>query len=352
MNARNSYLMGTTDFTFTAPTITTLTSSNLYPAVNSTVTLTAQIISPTTFTAYLGYRFAASEKFTRVLMYDDGLHNDGGASDGIYGASFTMFAGQAQYYFYAENSGAGVFSPERAEHEFYTLGAATANLGQVVINEFLADNQSDVKNESNLYEDWIELYNTTSSPLSLTGLYLSDSYSNKTKFTFPQNAIIPANGYMIIWADQGSTTSQYVHCNFKLSSGGDQIILSNQAGTVLDSISFGVQATDKSMGRCPDGAGTFTTLPYPTFKVTNCAVGVEEISGLKDVHLAVYPNPASDQFTIETESKSDIQVVNAVGQIMCTNKPEEKMTISTVNWSPGIYFIRTGGTVKKIIISH
>jgi hypothetical protein len=350
MSSRSAYLPTTTDFSYATPTISAIASNSLYPAVNSTVTVTASISNGTT--AYLGYRFAASEKFTRVLMYDDGAHNDGSAGDGIFGGMFAMLAGQAQYYIYAENANAGIFSPERAEHEFYTLGAATANPGDVVINEFLADNQSDVQNENNLYEDWIELYNNTASPRSLTGLYLSDSYSNKTKFTFPQNSIIPANGYMIIWADQGSTTSQYVHCNFKLSSGGDQIILSNSSGAVLDSVSFGPQTTDKSMGRCPDGTGTYTILPYPTFKITNCAVSVDEVAGELNSNFKIYPNPANDQVTILTDENTSVQVLNSVGQIIYQDQVKQSMTLNTSDWASGIYFVRSKGSVKKIVISH
>jgi hypothetical protein len=64
----------------------------------------------------------------------------------------------AQYYFYAENSLAGIFSPQRAEKEFYTIRLyPSPQAGEITINEFLADNKSDVKNEYHLSEDWIEL---------------------------------------------------------------------------------------------------------------------------------------------------------------------------------------------------
>ena len=121
-------------------------------------------------------------------MYDDGLHNDGAASDNIFGAIFTMTASTAQYYVYAENNNAGMFEPQRAEHEFYTLKAVqTASVGQVYINEFVASNLSGTQNESLQFEDWIEIYNTTSSPLELGGLYLTDNYTLPTKFPFPSN---------------------------------------------------------------------------------------------------------------------------------------------------------------------
>lgn len=69
-----------------------------------------------------------------------------------------MSGNQMQYYVYAENATAGIFSAERAEHEFYELKILQNPIaGQIVINEFLAKNKSDVRNEFHLYEDWIEL---------------------------------------------------------------------------------------------------------------------------------------------------------------------------------------------------
>ena len=70
---------------------------------------------------YLAYRFRPQDRFVKVQMYDDGNHNDGAANDGTYGISVDVDALDMQYYIYAENSLAGIFSPERAEHEYYNL---------------------------------------------------------------------------------------------------------------------------------------------------------------------------------------------------------------------------------------
>src|SRR5947208_1658277 len=84
MSARVSYLQGTTDFSYTPPTITSVTPSNSSPLFNSTVTITATVTNTNANSVYLGYRFQNSEKFSRVLMYDDGAHNDGAAGDNVY----------------------------------------------------------------------------------------------------------------------------------------------------------------------------------------------------------------------------------------------------------------------------
>lgn len=299
MDARAAYLQSTTEFGYSAPVISNITANPNTPTINSTVDIVVNVSNTNTNGVYLGYRFDYTDKFTRIEMYDDGLHNDGSNGDNIYGTSLNMLSAEMQYYIYAENDNAGMFSPQRAEHEFHSLSASiqTAQLGDVVINEFLASNQNDAIDEQGQHDDWIELYNLTDNALSLSGLYLSDDTLNLTKYSFPASTFIPANGHIVIWADQDSSSSSELHCNFKLGSAGDRIIFSNNLEEILDSISFGIQTTDISIGRCPDGIGEFTTQSPSTFNAPNCYSGIEEITS--HIEQKIYPNPSNGNFTIE-----------------------------------------------------
>ncbi|HLG35926.1 MAG TPA: CotH kinase family protein, partial [Bacteroidia bacterium] len=347
MSARVTYLQGTTDFSYTPPTIIAVTPSNSSPLINTNVTITATVTNTNSNAVYLGYRFQNPEKFTRVLMYDDGTHNDGAAGDNAYGASFLISSAQTQYYIYAENNNAGLFSPERAEHEFHTLltNVQTAVLGQVVLNEFLADNIAGDINENSQNADWIELFNNTNSPLDLFGLYLTDNFLSQQKFTFPQNTIIPANGYRIIWADENNSTASYVHCNFRLAATGEQLMLSNAAGTVLDSITFGTQTSDVALARCPNGTGPFTSR-IPTFGTINCPVGVEELSS--NFSSIVYPNPANDLLRVKflrSEKINALKIYSASGQIVFEKNISSPETIIDLSKLPaGFYLLRVNET--------
>jgi hypothetical protein len=353
MSSRIAYLQSTADFTYTAPSISGL-SVTATPSLNSAVTFTSNITNANLNGAYLGYRYSNTNKFTRIPMYDDGLHNDGAGGDNKFGVTFTMTASSMQYYVYAENNNAGMFAPERAEHEFYNLVAIqTATTGQVKINEFLADNQNDVTNETFLYEDWIELYNTTSGPLELSGLFLTDNFAVPSKFTFPQNTVIPAYGYLMVWADEDPSTPSYVHANFKLSASGEQLMLSAPGGAVLDSLTFGPQTTDKSMARCPDGIGTFSTATFPTFKLSNCAIGVNELNSQSDI-VMVFPNPANDRLSVRQfgNGSKQIEVINSLGREIYRSTFTNDIVVDTSGWESGLYFIKVGTQVRKIIVSH
>ena len=130
----------------------------------------------------------------------------------------------------------------------------------VVINELMADNDNIIADPQGDYDDWLELHNRTDSPVMLTGMYLSDKEDEPMKWVFPENTEIPANGYLIVWLDEDVDDPEGVHADFKLSKGGEAVLLVDtdaNGNQVLDSITFGEQETDVAFGRLPDGTGEF-----------------------------------------------------------------------------------------------
>ena len=133
----------------------------------------------------------------------------------------------------------------------------------VVINELMADNDNTSEDPQGDYDDWVELFNRTDSPVDLTGMYLSDKEDNPTKWQFPDGTEIAANGYLIVWCDEDhddEEATEGLHSNFKLSKSGEAVLLVDtdaNGNTVLDSIVFDEQETDVSYGRIPNGTGDF-----------------------------------------------------------------------------------------------
>ena len=130
----------------------------------------------------------------------------------------------------------------------------------VVINELMADNDNTIADPQGDYDDWLELHNRTDSTVMLTGMYLSDKEDEPTKWAFPENTEIPANGYLIVWLDEDVDDPEGLHADFKLSKGGEVALLVDtdaHGNQVLDSITFGEQETDVALGRLPDGTGDF-----------------------------------------------------------------------------------------------
>jgi hypothetical protein len=353
MNARNTWLNSQADFTTTHPTISAITPSSTSPAINSNVTITANVINANTSGVYLGYRYAIDAAFKRIQMFDDGLHNDGAAGDNVFGISLPVNSSYMHYYVYAENNNAGMFSPERAEYEYYTLLATITmiNQGDVAINEVMASNTSTAADQNGEFDDWIELYNNTSNYVSLNNAYLSDSYTTPLKWKFPDNTTIAPNNYLIVWADK-DTTQSGLHTNFKLSGSGEKIILSYASGDIVDSVIFGTQTADISYQRCPNGTGSFiTSSPSPGY--ANCITGISEKEN--NSSFIIFPNPANSSIEIKSdEIFSEVEIYNSLSQLIYTNEGKEtSLSIDLSSYPNGIYFIKIDHTsVKKIIVQH
>ena len=354
ITGRLAYLNGTAEFTAVAPVIAQPVATPAAPLLNDTTWITATLTTPggaqPTSAVLLNWRADHTRRFRQVAMADDGLHHDGAAADGTYGAALVAAALQLEYFVYAENSAAGIFSPVRAEHEFYTL-TATAPLpagGAVVLNELLADNATGQTPQGGTQQDWLELFNTTPQPVNLTGLYLSDDRAVPNKWTFPAGTVIAPGGYLTVWADNGTSTADELHANFKLSKNGESLIFSDGGTTVLDSISFGAQATDSTWGRLPNGTGPWRRLP-PTFNAENqlTVTGLLTDAGTRPV--ALYPNPASTTVTVRGAGPGEeITLTNAVGQTVRRQRATaEAVLVSTADLPAGIYSVRVGARAAR-----
>lgn len=335
MDARVTYFQSNADYLLAAPAITAHTASNNSPAYGETITITATCTNESA--VYLGYRLEHPLRFNRVQLFDDGMHNDGAAGDHVYGADVVLNGITMEYYIYAENANAGIFSPSRAEHEFHTLNITIVlpALGDILINELMADNGVTAYDSNGENDDWVELYNHTSVAKDLSGLYLTDDVTNLTKWQIPLGTAINANDVLIIWVDSDSEQSG-LHASFKLSASGESCILSDGT-TIYDQVDFGTQSPDVSYARCPDG-GTFT-FAYPTFDALNdCALGLNEFTA-QTVH--IYPNPSNSNFTIQSDVNSKYAVYDLSGREITSGVLENSLTVlNAQTWQSGTYLVR------------
>ena len=236
-------------------------------------------------------------------MFDDGLYNDGAANDNVYGVDVVINSSLMQYYFYAENSNIGKFSPTNAEHEFYELSATTQTIGDVVINEFLVSNDLTIADQDGEYDDWIEIYNKGTVAVDISGYTLTDDLSDFTLFAFPTGTSIADGEYIIVWADEDVNQTGY-HADFKMSSNCESLTLTDASFTILDQVIFSEQDEDISYGRFPNGTGIFQIM-NPTFQSENLeTLNPTSIRDVNEdvVNSTIYPNPADNFFNIKIES--------------------------------------------------
>lgn len=103
----------------------------------------------------------------------------------------------------------------------------------LIINEVVASNIEGISDQAGETYDWIELYNPNEEAVELAGYYLSDDEENITKWTFPDTSIA-AQSYIIVFASGLITyPADELHTNFKISSSGEAVILSDASETIL-----------------------------------------------------------------------------------------------------------------------
>lgn len=207
---------------------------------------------------------------------------------------------------------------------FLMLFAVSA-FGQVYINEFLASNDTTLADGNGDYDDWIELYNAGSSAVDIGGMYISDDPGSLTEWQLPTGdpaTLIPAGGFIVLWADK-ETSQGALHCDIKLSGSGESVLLTDTNGTtVIDSITFGAQASDVSYGRTTDGASTWMTFTPPTPGATNAST-----AGYQDLNLTsfkVYPNPSTGAVNLSFDQGfiGTVRVYDLLGKVILENKVE------------------------------
>lgn len=143
---------------------------------------------------------------------------------------------------------------------------------QIVINEYSAANLESFQDEFDRAEDWIELYNASSSDLDLGGWHLSDKPDNPTKWIIPNGTIIPANGHLLfICSARDGVFSGQCHTNFRLTQTEDDefIVLSNTIGQIIEQHQLFPTLVEHSHSREFDGSAEWLICTQPTFGTSN-----------------------------------------------------------------------------------
>ncbi|MBC8469759.1 MAG: lamin tail domain-containing protein, partial [Planctomycetes bacterium] len=173
--------------------------------------------------------------------------------------------------------------------DFAILGSQWHRAGiPLVINEFMASNNSVTQDPQGQSDDWIEIHNYGTKAINIGGLYLTDDLTNPTKWRIPNGnpavTTIGAGGYLLIWADNDIADAG-LHANFKLDAGGEQIALFDSDGsTLIDSVVFDEQLSDISSGRYPDASDNWQFFGVPSPGSENISVYQGFVDDVKFSH--------------------------------------------------------------------
>ena len=163
----------------------------------------------------------------------------------------------------------------------------------VRINEVSASNEI-YANEYWKRNDWIELYNTTSKPIDVKGMYLSDNLEKPHKYQIggavdaSQSTLILPYSYLVVWCDKLDPVSE-LHASFKLAGEGGDVLLTANDDSWSDRFTYVEHKGDETVGRYPDGTGDVYVMNVPTIAKTNVmssyfvAVEQAQTAGIRDL---------------------------------------------------------------------
>ena len=123
-------------------------------------------------------------------------------------------------------------------------------LSPVVLSEILASNLNCPRPDGQLL-DYIEIRNTSASPVDISGYMLSDD-GESIGYTFPQSTILPGNGYMVVWCSKDDKSGNFASFGIA-KKGGDLICLYNSANVVIDEYAMPYTDDNQPVIRMADG---------------------------------------------------------------------------------------------------
>ncbi len=172
-------------------------------------------------------------------------------------------------------------------------------VGGLVISEVLADNAGSLT-VAGRTPDWIEFHNPTATSVDLGGMSLNDQANNSpVRWSFPAGSIVPARGYLVIYAD-ASVPASTTNTGFGLKANGGAVYLFNRApatNEIIDRLEYGLQTPDLSVGRLPVGS-TNLVLTLPTPGATNVAAVLGSTTLLRVNEWMADPASGDDWFEI------------------------------------------------------
>lgn len=158
----------------------------------------------------------------------------------------------------------------------------------IYINEVMSANGSILRDQDGDYPDWIELYNDEDESVHLEDFGLSDRKSDPGLWKFPDISIEP-HSYLVVFASGKDKVTEEgeLHTNFKISSAGEELYLSDNKGRLLSALKLEKGRFDKAYGNVGQ-TGEFAFLEKATPGSENSSLRDIELKETREV-LFSYP---------------------------------------------------------------
>ena len=130
--------------------------------------------------------------------------------------------------------------------------AKAQNATDFKLNEILIVNESNYVDDFGNHSPWIEIFNSSYSPVNLGGCFLTDDLNNLTKYWIPTGdpaTLIDPRCYIVFWGDNKPTRGIF-HLNFDFAQTKTIALVNANGKDIIDQIDLPQQHTpDITYGR-------------------------------------------------------------------------------------------------------
>jgi hypothetical protein len=180
------------------------------------------------------------------------------------------------------------------------------------LDEVCVANDALLADPFNEFDDWVELYNTSTNPLILENCFMSDNTSNWNRWKLPDTTIA-AHGFLIFWADDDLEQGR-AHTNFKLGANEPLFVyrIEDDLPRLVDRAQGFSPIADATWALTEDGGSiAYTTSEYQTPGYSNV---INTLSEAMQPEHPVFPNPAQDFVTLK--GYRNALLLDATGRIV------------------------------------
>lgn len=224
--------------------------------------------------------------------------------------------------------------------------------------------------------DWVELFNTTTADIDVSGWILTDA-ERLMDFVIPQGTVVPANGYLVVCKNKSKFMSFWpeltnVVGNFKFSLKSEgSVQLFDADGNLVDDVEYGDKQpwpkltdgydctlslanpfADNSQPRLWERSVLFGTPGALNDNYVGVPLSIENASAaFQETFAMCHPNPFTDEAEIcwnqAVAANTHIEILSAQGQVLSDfgskfyDEGEHSIDITNaINWQSGLYFAK------------
>jgi hypothetical protein len=213
----------------------------------------------------------------RVILFDDGQHEDGGFQDGLFSGTIPGVNAGEGIEFFVESEDIEGNTTSVPNDASITAGGESKDVFRLLIgpppsaiqlSEVVASNRRGLLDESGSPADWVEIRNCSANSISLDGIMLADSLVDSGDwYRFPEGLTLGPDQHVIIFCDADPDDGPF-HAPFELDAQvGDELLLmmatSSGYAAIIDSVRFGPQRSDIAYARAGCGSEWIEASPTP-----------------------------------------------------------------------------------------